>query len=516
MMLALAMLFIPRGATAFDVDSLLVRSVGGAAAVDTLQRVSSYYAHGFALVNGQPGEITEIIVPPDKLYLELSLQQFKIVQVLDGENAWQQDLNGRVADLSGFEKRELLRTAYFDTYSYVLKDRMAGGHAYLGDTSFGGLSYHKIAFYPLHQDTVIALFDEQTGLRYQTISMLDNIRTITTSENYLPISGVLVPMRQKAIAENAPISIEFVMDSVAFNVPVDASQFDRPGEAKRDFHFPAGQTSVTIPFEYINGHMYVTATINGRRKARFILDSGASATIFHSGTIGELNLPVVGSMPARGVAGFESAQLVRTDSLAIGPLTLYNQIGGSIDLSILEVQRRQGDRFGGVIGYDFLSRFPVMIDYQKSQLTVFDPASFVVPEGSHEIPFDLTMQIPTIDASIAGVTGKFLIDLGNAFGLILHPEFVLGTSLKSSLRPDTTKEGAVGGLGGGVRAAYVTAPTVQFGDIVLDSLPVMISGSSEGLTGSVEIDGNIGNQLLQRFVLLFDYSRQRLHLYPSK
>ncbi len=158
---------------------------------------------------------------------------------------------------------------------------------------------------------------------------------------------------------------------------------------------------VTVPFSYRNGHIYVVATVNGVKKGLFILDSGCSATIFHDEFVKGMNLLPAGSMPAKGVGGYESVALLRSDSIQIGPVTLFRQIGGSSDLSGIG----KGDTipFGGILGYDFLSRFPILIDYHGETLTLFDPAQFSPPEGGTEVPFTLTMQVPTVKASLFGI-----------------------------------------------------------------------------------------------------------------
>ncbi len=104
---------------AVEVDSLLVASVGGPAAVDSLRGMTSYTAEGVVTLNGLPGRFTEYFVPPDRSYVRLDLETFTMVQAYDGLTAWQQDLNGQVSELAGYEKQEILKAMYFHSFSYL-------------------------------------------------------------------------------------------------------------------------------------------------------------------------------------------------------------------------------------------------------------------------------------------------------------------------------------------------------------------------------------------------------------
>ena len=55
----------------------------------------------------------------------------------------------------------------------------------------------------------------------------------------------------------------------------------------------------------------------------------------------------------------------------------------------------------------------------------------------------------------------------------------------------------------------------KIGDILIRSLRVILPEDSTGLSGSEEIDGNIGNLLLENFRVLFDYKRYRVIFYDA-
>jgi hypothetical protein len=500
--------------TQFNLDSLLVQSLGGPQARDKLLDGTSFRSAGSADLNGLRGRFQQVFVPPDKLYLELNLGHLRLVQAFDGETAWQIDANGRASRLSGFERRELLKSVYFESMSYIVPDRLEGDYEYKGLTERNGQTYHEVHFYPMFRDTVRALYDTTDGFRRLMISRLDNVPTITEVSDYRTVQGIPVPFRSVAVAPDVPMEVVLQADTVIFNDAIDRRLFVMPGEEPTDSRFPGNTTHVDVPFDYRFGHIRIKAILNGRMSAWFILDSGASANLLHQPLADRLKLPVVGSLPARGIGGYEQVALVKTDSLQIGDMTLYDQVAGTFDLSELSPQRDTAT-FGGLIGYDFLSRFPVRIDYANRTLRVYNPENFIAPDSGTEIPFDLTMQVPTVTAEVLGTPGQFLVDLGNAFGLVIHPGFINRHNLGPLLSEIETTDQWLGGVGGALRGKTAYIAAFRMGDILISDLRVILPDSGTGLTASEELDGNIGNLVLENFSVLFDYPGHRIIVYPA-
>ena len=495
----------------FNLDSLLVQSVGGQAAADKLRSISTFYVAGSADLNGMQGSYTIYVAIPDRVLMEMKLGPFTMVQAYDGSTAWQRDQNGQATVLSGFEERTLLSQVYFQTYSFLFDNRLPGGKEYLGVEERNGVACHKVAFYPLSIDTVYSYFEVASGRQRFDVLSMDNLEVVTEYSDHAFRNGILTALTMHSTAPAAQTDMKITVDSLAFNITIDSGRFVRPGSTV-DFRFPPHADSVHVSFELTAGHIYLPAKVNGRLLG-FLLDSGASTNMFHRPGLDGLNLPVVGNLPAVGVAGYENVSLVRTDSLQVGDLTLLSQVGGVLDLGLVAENLKSGIPFGGVLGYDFLSRFPVLVDYQAGTLTFYNPDSFEPPEGGHVVPFELTLQIPTIDADLIGLPGRYLVDLGNAFGLIVHSDFARRHELLSRLGNVEDLPHEIGGVGGGLSGKTAYAASFAFGDIRITDLRVMLPDSGSGLAGSVELAGNIGNLLLKQFRVLFDYRGQRLVFY---
>lgn len=501
------------GAGAFDLDSLLVESVGGERALESISDIRTVSATGSVVLNGEVGRFNQYFAAPDSYYLEVVFDRFSLVQAYDGTTAWQIDLNGRVSELDGFAKQELLQNIYFESFAYLSEDSTSDRKAYLGLVERDGQSYHQVAFYPFENDTLWAYYNPETSLREVTFSRIDQFSTLTYVDDYRLVSDILIPHYSYVLIAEASFVTEIQAEAITLNGPLPPKIFAIPAQDEPDYHFPDTLASVVIPFQYVDGHIRLPVTVNGRQKFWVILDSGASANIFHSGAIDSLNLPVVGSLPAIGVAGYEGVNLVQTDSVAVGGLTLYGQVAGSMDMSVVASRMGFDSAFGGILGYDFLSRFPILIDYDAQSLTVFNPGSFEAPPGGIEVDFYLTLLIPTIAGQLNGFEGDFIVDLGNAYGLILHHGFTRQHQIADRLYDVREIRGGFGGVGGSLGGKTGLAATFEIGSIVTDSLRVFMPDSSSGISGSEQLAGNIGNSYLENYRVLLDYNGNRLILY---
>ena len=501
---------------AIDLDSLFINSIGGTKALTQLSNTISYTIEGKVNFNGTYGTFIEHFEKPNKLFLRIKLSEMTLIQAYDGQVAWQQDHNGRASELSGFEQQALLTSVYMESFSYLLPERTDGGAIFIGDTISDGNSYHKVAFYPQHNDTVIALFDKVTGMRSKIIDVMDNITAVVEYSDFREVSDILFPFHINNMYLGIPMFIVFDVDSIVINSEINNSIFQMPVSNIDDFKFNDSNDRITIPFEYKHDHIWLSASLNGRKKVWFILDSGSSANFFNTKTISGLELEVSGTMPVMGIAGFDEVQLVKTDSISIGSLTLLDQIAGTMDLSNFEKIISSDREFGGILGYDFLSRFPIMIDYQNNQLTLFNPEKFIPPTDGYGIPFKLTMLVPTVEAEIEGIKGDFIVDLGNSFGLVVHNRYAEKHNLVDLLIGVNNNKSVFGGIGGKLKSRTGTAGSFKIGEIILTDIEVLIPSHGEGLAGSSQLAGNIGNQLLNKFRVLFDYGNSKLIFYDNE
>jgi predicted aspartyl protease len=499
-------------ALAFNLDSLLVQSVGGPEAVERLRSLRSRYETGSVSYSGRTGRYEDFFLSPDMVRSEMTLGPLKVVQAYDGAVAWTQDQNGAVSEIAGYQKREIAESVWMQSHSFLFKDRHPGSIEYLGLSERDGRQYHMVAFYPFNEDTTLCFFDPATAYEELQIDKADGLESVTRFDDYRLVEGVLVPFHVTNVLTEANVTMEYWAEKVLYDSAIDRSIFTQPDESASDYRFATQCDSVRIPFASKGGHIHVPVTINGKR-FRFILDSGASVNVVDATVVKDFDLPEAGKASTRGIAGFEDVGLVKIDSMAVGEIVLLSQVAAVADLKIPSLVA--DEPFGGLLGYDFLSRFPVLVDFANKSLTVYNPRTFKSAEGGAEVPFFLTGRVPTVRAILDGVPGDFIIDLGNSGKSLVHSESRLAKELGGRLRDVTEgNSGAVFGIGGKVASRRAVVSEFVLGGISWRDVSVDVTASSSGVGGSTELAGNIGVKTLRGYRVLFDYPGSRIILYP--
>ncbi len=123
----------------------------------------------------------------------------------------------------------------------------------------------------------------------------------------------------------------------------------------------------TVDFGLRANLITVGVTVNGREKL-LILDTGASQTMLSRQTAQELGLQEAQRAVGRGAGGEVEIAMVAVDRLAVGDLAIHDVTVVVMDLE--EIQAQMGGDISGVLGFDFLSRFKVTIDYRARKLTL--------------------------------------------------------------------------------------------------------------------------------------------------
>ncbi len=509
-----ALLFVSPTIFSQDIHTILLKSVGGEKAVKKIESLQSIYTFGTFDMNGTLGEFDFKLKFPNKYILSITTPNYSIVQGYDGNIAWQKDISGKKTEVTGSEKRAILSNVYLNSFSYLFDDSLQN-KKYIGIEKRNGNTYHKILFMPTADDTIITFYNIESDDRDYFITKQDMVEFITNEKSYQNVENIRTPFSTISTAKTYNLTITQTVKKIEFDKPFDDSIFRFQKESETSYLL-APQKKFSLKFEFQNGHIFLPVKLNGTKKVYMLLDSGASASILHLPEIAGMGLDSIGIMPAMGLSGSSQTQLVRVDSLQIGNLTIYNQIAGSLDLKQLVKTNINKVPFGGILGNDFLSQFPVLINYPKKEITIYNPQNYQAPPGGNHIPFEYYMLIPTIECEVASVIGKYIVDLGNAFGLILHHNFVKSNNISDKIKNKTKQKQIIGGVGGAIIGFEGILDSFKIGETLLLNEKVHLPVDSYGLSGSKEIAGNIGNALLKRYQIFFDYLQNELILYKNQ
>ena len=507
------LLFLSANAQTVDIDSLFIESVGGQKAYERLKRLKSFKITGKINWNGIEGDFTTVYQAPNKFITTSDFGQFIMAQGYDGEIAWQKDLNGRNSKLSGFEKQEIVNNLYLLSYQYLLNKNSDRDCEYLQTTGSDDNSYHYINCLAKEEENLTFVFVEDNSRLAYISKTVDNLPVNISFHDYREIEGVIFPFKSVTTSPVAPIRTELLTKEIQFDVIIDSLLFTFQSKALTDFHFPEDSHFVTIPFHFSRGHILVRLKVNGSKFGWFILDTGSSVSFYDRKFVEGMKLESFGEIPTMGLGGFQSLRLTKFDSISIGPVTLYNQIAGVMPLDVLAGLIQKKMTFGGLLGYDFFVRFPLLINFMSQTITIFDPEKFEIENSQRAIPFQLTMNIPTVRATVNGVRGNFLIDLGNAFGLIIHQNFGQRLATAGQLKIDSSSSTFLGGVGKGAAGSKISISNLMLEDFEIRVSEGLLADSGSGMIGSRYISGNIGTMILEKYQILFDYANSRLFLF---
>ena len=113
----------------------------------------------------------------------------------------------------------------------------------------------------------------------------------------------------------------------------------------------------------------ISALVNGKDNFQFALDTGASNCVISNQLAGIIGLQMSENISMMGAGGGVKASIGTLESLQIGKAELEN-VSVAIADFFESLSQYVGNQIDGIIGYNFLREFKVMIDYPKEILVL--------------------------------------------------------------------------------------------------------------------------------------------------
>jgi clan AA aspartic protease (TIGR02281 family) len=127
---------------------------------------------------------------------------------------------------------------------------------------------------------------------------------------------------------------------------------------------PAAPGKASVPIEKHGQVVVIEATLNNKRSAKFVVDTGASFTMISNAMARELDIDVSQNsrtMPFQTANGMIQAPLINLDSITVGGMEIKN-LTTAVHDAVPDPQ------VVGLLGLNFLSNFRMDIDTQKGLL----------------------------------------------------------------------------------------------------------------------------------------------------
>ena len=309
---------------------------------------------------------------------------------------------------------------------------------------------------------------------------------------------------------------------------VFAGMFVVQAAGASDIHFASGNSALSIPFELAgNDHICLHVRINDSAPLLFILDTGASSTTLSermAKTFG-LNYQLFGkASDATGVT--PPSVYLATDNhtvslpgveladrkLMIMPMDSTNEClknGTRTSLSATQID--------GILGADFFRDLVIVIDYRKKLIDLYDPSSYKYSGRGETIPLEIEPGFTFVRAKITGprgrpVAARLVLDTGGGMDVALNQTFSNKHKLFSGVKVLKTFTDC--GAGGWAKntASLGLLRSLQLGGVNIKDPAGMFFQVPE----IPDSDGILGDTILSRFKVIFDYSRSRMILEKQK
>ncbi len=285
---------------------------------------------------------------------------------------------------------------------------------------------------------------------------------------------------------------------------------------------------VVIPFEVVQNLVVVKVFLNDSDTLKFILDTGVGHTLLTKVYMWDTyQIHFLRKIPILGLGEGDTLQVWHAVNNTIRfpeGLVANNQDVLMTEEDIFHLSSMVGMPVNGLIGYDFFASGPVLFDYARKQMVIYDPDYFEkkrrkLTRRMRKLPIELNNRKPYIQTSIADQNGKnidvkLLIDSGASSALSLYkltnsqitvPDASLHTYLGVGLMGEIF--GEVGRVNSFNMGGYkLKAPVASYPDLSGIKHAMMLANRN----------GSLGGDILKRFDVLFDYNRGEMWFKPNK
>ncbi len=288
------------------------------------------------------------------------------------------------------------------------------------------------------------------------------------------------------------------------------------GFSQEEFTAPECVLLTKIPFTQLSGGIIIIRAKLDQfpDSLNFVFDTGSGGISLDSATANDLKIPLTKSnRTIRGIAGIKNVSFALNHELGFTGLTTRQLDFHINDYELLTSV--YGIRIDGIIGYSFIRRYVIRINYDSNLLEIYTPGIFRYPKGGYLLKPDFTT-LPRQTALLEdgrAVYNRYIFDTGAGLCFLLSRDFVEDSSLfktKKKFYPTQAE-----GLGGKKQMDLTVAKSVKIGPFKFRNVPVHVFDDTYNVTSYPTLGGIMGNDLLRRFNVILNYPQQMIHIKPN-
>lgn len=357
-------------------------------------------------------------------------------------------------------------------------------------------------------------YDKRTGLMDRIEEILDGRRVTVSYSDYRTTAGVTEPWRVRSSDGFATNDDNETMVSLTIGAPVAAANLAVPAAGPPLLTIGAPATSV--PASIVEDRIVVSAKMGGHT-VDFLLDSGSSGIVIDDAVVEALKIKRYGHITSE-TAGTYVESAVVLPKMTVGSLAMENVHATA--LPFLQ-WTSTGKPIAGLLGFDFIADVVWHVDYAHGTLQALDPATFAAPPGASAFPVTFDDEVPSLTATISGVTADALIVDTGADRCTLFSGFVgahaaaisdAGLGLEMQAASPFVDDFL--GVGGTVDYRPLQAGPFVFGRWTFPRWLFYVTQDAPAFEFE-DYDGLIGQDFLRNFDLYLDYPHAKIYLVPN-
>jgi hypothetical protein len=272
----------------------------------------------------------------------------------------------------------------------------------------------------------------------------------------------------------------------------------------------------SFPFKQLSGGVILVKARfdNLPDTFNFILDTGSGGISLDSTTTEKYSIPHVPSgRYIYGIAGVRKVDYAPKQTLVFPGLKV-----DSLDFYINNYEvltSVYGIKIDGIIGYSFLSRYIVKINFDSLKISVYQPGYIAYPP--HGVLLHPSFQgLPIVTATIKGskeFSNNYFFDTGAGLCLLISSHFNEDSSVLLKRRKPVEIE--VQGMGGKKRMRLSIVKQLQIGNYKFRKVPTYLFEDEFNVLAYPERVGLVGDDILRHFNLIINYPKKEIHLTPN-
>ena len=246
----------------------------------------------------------------------------------------------------------------------------------------------------------------------------------------------------------------------------------------------------------------------------FILDTGSGGISLDSTTCSILNVylkpsdTLVSGIGGAKKVSFAFNQKLKTGNLITDSLNFYVN-----DYSLLSSV--YGERIDGIIGYSFLSRYIIDINFDSTQIKIYSPGIFKYKKNGTLLKpaFGKLMALPLAIKDKDKAIANFFLDTGAGLSLLITDQYLKDHSILLSRRKPVSTQ--VQGLGGKKIMRLSVIKSLKFGPYNFRNVPTNLYNDDDNVTSYPYTAGLLGNDIMRRFNIVLNYPQKEVHITPN-